>query len=229
MQVKKINIAIDGPAGAGKSTIARKVAEALGYIYVDTGAMYRAVTWQILQDSGWPQQELVIISRIKDMKIEIVPTQDEQLVIVNGIDVTKQIRSTEVTQHVSEIARIAEVRHELVAQQQRLATHKGVVMDGRDIATKVMPDAEIKIFLTASIHERAMRRLKEWQNHEEITKTLTEIENDISTRDQMDEQRAISPLVRAEEAILLDSTSMSIDEVVEYILDLCHSAAKGGP
>ncbi len=229
MQVKKINIAIDGPAGAGKSTIARKVAQALGYIYVDTGAMYRAVTWQILQDSGWPQQESVIIPRIKDMKIEIVPTQDGQLVIVNGIDVTKQIRSTEVTQHVSEIARIAEVRHELVAQQQRLATHKGVVMDGRDIATKVMPDAEIKIFLTASIHERAMRRLKEWQNHEEITKTLTEIENDISIRDQMDEQRAISPLVRAEEAILLDSTSMSIDEVVEYILDLCHSAAKGGP
>jgi cytidylate kinase len=229
VQVKKINIAIDGPAGAGKSTIARKVAQALGYIYVDTGAMYRAVTWQILQDSGWPQQESVIIPRIKDMKIEIVPTQDGQLVIVNGIDVTKQIRSTEVTQHVSEIARIAEVRHELVAQQQRLATHKGVVMDGRDIATKVMPDAEIKIFLTASIHERAMRRLKEWQNHEEITKTLTEIENDISIRDQMDEQRAISPLVRAEEAILLDSTSMSIDEVVEYILDLCHSAAKGGP
>jgi cytidylate kinase len=226
--LNKYNIAIDGPAGAGKSTIARLVAGALGFVYVDTGAMYRAVTWKVLQVGLLPDQTAQVIETAKQMHIELIPSPQGQQVMVDGFDVTKLIRTTAITTHVSQIASIGEVRTLLVSMQQKLAATKGIVMDGRDIGTHVIPDAEIKIFLTASVEERAERRFKEMQVSGDLTMTLQELEQDIARRDQMDQEREISPLVRAEDAILLDSTTMTIPEVVEHILGLCRDTVGGG-
>ncbi len=226
--MKKINIAIDGPAGAGKSTIARKVAQALNYVYIDTGAMYRAVTWKLISNGVTDFNSLNVLAYLKSSKIELFPLVDGQKVLLDGLDVTLQIRSSLVTERVSIVASIAEVREFLVAQQKQMANHKGVVMDGRDIGTTVIPDAEIKIYLTASTRERAIRRMNEWQNSLEYSKTLEEIEADIVLRDQMDQQREISPLIRANDAILMDSTFMTIDDVVNSILKLHDTKLKGG-
>lgn len=224
----KYNIAIDGPAGAGKSTIARLVAGALGFVYVDTGAMYRAVTWKILQEGLLPEQEAEVITVARRMNIELIPRPEGQQVFVDGVDVTKQIRTTAITDYVSQIASIGDIRILLVSMQKQLSVSKGVVMDGRDIGTHVLPDAEIKIFLTASVHKRAERRYKEMQNGDGSAMTLQELEQDIARRDQMDQEREISPLVRAHDAILLDSTSMAIPEVVDQILSLCRDKVGGG-
>ncbi|MNI15080.1 Cytidylate kinase [compost metagenome] len=226
--MEKYNIAIDGPAGAGKSTIARLVAGALGFVYVDTGAMYRAVTWKVLQEGLLPEQEAEVIAVAKHMNIKLIPRPEGQQVLVDGADVTKQIRATSITDHVSQIASIGEIRLLLVATQKQLAASKGVVMDGRDIGTHVLPDAEIKVFLTASVSERAGRRYKEMQDSDDLSMNLQQLEQDIARRDQMDQQREISPLVRAHDAILLDSTSMTIPEVVAYILTLCREKVGGG-
>lgn len=226
--MEKFNIAIDGPAGAGKSTIARLVASALGFVYVDTGAMYRAVTWKVLQQGLLPQHEEKVIALAKRMRIELIPRPDGQQVLVDGVDVTKEIRMTSITDHVSQIASIGEIRQLLVAIQKQMAASKGVVMDGRDIGTHVMPDAEIKIFLTASVRERAERRFKEMQVSGDCAMTLEELEQDIARRDTMDQQREISPLKRADDAILMDSTTMTIDEVVTAILGLCKREVGGG-
>lgn len=224
----KFNIAIDGPAGAGKSTIARLVAGALGFIYVDTGAMYRAVTWKVQQEGLLPEQETEVATLSNRMMIELIPGDEGQQVFVDGVDVTKAIRSTDVTAHVSQIASYGAVRHLLVGLQKQMTVSKGVVMDGRDIGTHVMPDAEIKVFLTASVKERAERRFKELQNSGANTMTLSELEQDIARRDQFDEQREISPLRRAHDAVLMDSTSMTIEEVVDEILGLCKDKVGGG-
>jgi cytidylate kinase len=223
----KYNIAIDGPAGAGKSTIARLVAGALGFVYVDTGAMYRAVTWKVLQEGVEPSDSAQVIETARNMNIELIPGKDGQQVIVDGEDVTGQIRSSRITDHVSEVARIREVRELLVKKQKEMAASKGVVMDGRDIGSQVLPDAEVKVFLTASVRERAERRFKEMkESHPELT--LEQLEEDIARRDRMDEQREVSPLVRAPDAVLIDSTSMTIPEVVDRILELCRAKAPGG-
>lgn len=224
----KFNIAIDGPAGAGKSTIARLVAGALGFVYVDTGAMYRAVTWKVQQEGLSPDQESDVIALANRMCIELVPTAEGQQVYVDGDDVTKAIRTTAITDHVSQIASIGAIRELLVAMQRQMAAAKGIVMDGRDIGTHVIPDAEIKIFLTASVSERAERRFKEMQSSGTCTMTLNELEQDIARRDQLDQNREISPLRRADDAILMDSTSMTINEVVDEILGLCKSKVGGG-
>ncbi|NQX58986.1 (d)CMP kinase [Paenibacillus qinlingensis] len=224
----KFNIAIDGPAGAGKSTIARLVAGALGFIYVDTGAMYRAVTWKVQQEGLLPEQETEVATLANRMQIELIPGDEGQQVIVDGVDVTKAIRSADVTTHVSQIASYGAVRHLLVALQQQMTVSKGVVMDGRDIGTHVMPDAEIKVFLTASVKERAERRFKELENSGTNSLTLSELEQDIARRDQFDEAREISPLRRAHDAVLMDSTSMTIEEVVDEILGLCKDKVGGG-
>ncbi len=226
--MNKLNIAIDGPAGAGKSTIARKVAQQLGYIYVDTGAMYRAVTWKINQLGGISVVEPTLTQWIEHIHIDILPGKEEQQVYLDGEDVTTYLRSDEVTSQVSYVASLPAVRKKLVAEQQKMAAQKGIVMDGRDIGTKVIPDAEIKLFLTASSRERAKRRLQDLQARGESTKSLDDIEKDIATRDQMDEQRIESPLIQAEDALLIDSSYMSIDEVVEYILSLSHTALRRG-
>ncbi|MDF2964320.1 MAG: cytidylate kinase [Paenibacillus sp.] len=223
----KFNIAIDGPAGAGKSTIARLVANTLGFIYVDTGAMYRAVTWNVLRSGLSPDQEAEVIALTERMEIRLAPGDNGQQVFVNGRDVTTEIRSAEVTGHVSPIAAIAEVRRILTVKQKQLAAGKGVVMDGRDIGSHVLPDAELKVFLTASVRVRAERRYKEIQDHRTDV-TLEQLESEIAARDRMDEQRETAPLVQAPDAVLLDTTSMSIPQVVERILELCRTEVGGG-
>jgi cytidylate kinase len=226
--LQKFNIAIDGPAGAGKSTVARMVAGALGFVYVDTGGMYRAVTWKVLQEGLNPEHIEDVIAVARRMEIELQPRNDGQQVWVDGVDVTKWIRSAEVNRYVSQISSIAEVRQILVSKQKQLAAVKGVVMDGRDIGTQVLPGAELKIFLTASVKERADRRFKEMQDGGDRSVTLEQLEQDIARRDQMDQEREISPLVRAEDALLIDCTTMTIPEVVDAILGLCRDKVGGG-
>lgn len=221
----KINIAIDGPAGAGKSTVARLVAGSLGFIYVDTGAMYRAVTWNMLRLGLTPDRAEEVVEATRRMSIELRPGKEGQQVIVSGQDVTDMIRSADINRHVSAVAAIPEVRHILVRMQQQMAAEKGVVMDGRDIGTHVLPNAEVKVFLTASARERALRRFKE-MNDDSIT--LDQLEQDIRKRDRMDEERETSPLRQAEDAVLLDSTEMSREQVVESILEMCRTKVSGG-
>jgi cytidylate kinase len=225
--LEKFNIAIDGPAGAGKSTIARLVANQLGFIYVDTGAMYRAVTWTILSAGLSPEQEAEVIAVAARIDIRLAPGDNGQQVFVDGIDVTTEIRSVEVTNNVSQIARIAEVRSILTVKQKQLAASKGVVMDGRDIGSHVLPDAKLKLFLTASARVRAQRRYEEIR-HSRRDVTLEQLELEIVSRDKMDEQRQTAPLIQAPDAILLDTTNITIPQVVERILDLCRNAAGGG-
>lgn len=220
----KINIAIDGPAGAGKSTIARFVANELGYVYVDTGAMYRAVTLKFLKAGLKLTQINQIIELTSQLNIELIPKQDGQLVFVDGEDLTNTIRSQEVNQNVSELAQLEEVRKLLVSKQKKLANSKGVVMDGRDIGTHVLPDAEIKIYLTASVEERARRRYKEMNKFE---LTLKQLEKEISSRDEADKHRDISPLIVAQGAHVIDCTYMSITEVVQTIIKRCRTKMGG--
>jgi len=225
--LKRINIAIDGPAGAGKSTIARMVAGRLGFVYVDTGAMYRAVTWKALQLGLTPDRTEEIVKAAEAMDIVLKPGPEGQTVIVDGQDVTQEIRSREVTRAVSAIASIPQVRELLVSRQKAMASGKGVVMDGRDIGTHVLPDAELKIFLTADVKERALRRLREL-GPEDRPATLEELEREIARRDKLDAERTISPLVKAPDAVLLDSTGMGVDEVVDRILELSESVMSRG-
>jgi len=212
----RINIAIDGPAGAGKSTIARKVAGKLSYVYVDTGAMYRAATWSMLQQGISSEDVDQVLQAVNNLEIELIPGENGQQVLVGGVDVTEEIRSIAVNAIVSRYAQIEGLRSRLVSLQQQMALRKGVVMDGRDIGTTVLPDAEVKIFMTASIEERALRRYKEMKEQSDIT--LKQLELDIAERDRLDQERTISPLRQAEDAILLDTTNMSIDEVAEFIV-----------
>ncbi|WP_141501076.1 (d)CMP kinase [Paenibacillus luteus] len=213
-----MNIAIDGPAGAGKSTVARRVAEQLGYVYIDTGSMYRAVTL-IAQRAGVSVEQLAkLADLVKSLEIELEPGERGQSVFVNGENVTALIRSREVTLQVSYFAANETVREVLGIMQRRLAERKGVVMDGRDIGSHVLPHAELKIFLTASVKERALRRYREIVDSQTIT--LEQLETEIAERDRLDEQREISPLVCASDAVVLDSTSMTIDEVIHAIVKL---------
>ncbi|MFB5763101.1 (d)CMP kinase [Paenibacillus medicaginis] len=217
----KINIAIDGPAGAGKSTVARRVAEALSYVYVDTGAMYRAATWYLMKHEVLPEDVQEVLQHVPKMVIELKPDPSGQKVICNGVDVTVEIRSLDVTGNVSRYASIAGLREHLTSGQRRMAECKGVVMDGRDIGTTVLPDAELKVFMTASVKERALRRFKELR---EVGITLEQLERDIAARDKLDEEREVSPLRRSEDAMMLDTTYMDIDEVVDTIVSYCKTA-----
>ncbi|WP_054024355.1 (d)CMP kinase [Bacillus sp. FJAT-28004] len=214
----RINIAIDGPAGAGKSTVARKVAEQLGYVYIDTGSMYRAVTLSAQRAGVKVDQTAELAELVKSLEIELEPGEQGQSVFVNGENVTSLIRSREVTLQVSHIAANETVREVLGNLQRKLAERKGVVMDGRDIGSHVLPNAELKIFLTASVKERALRRYREIVDTQTIT--LAELEAEIAERDRLDEQREISPLICAADAIVLDSTAMTIDEVINAIVKL---------
>lgn len=214
----RMNIAIDGPAGAGKSTVARRVAEQLGYVYIDTGSMYRAVTLIALRAGVSVEQLAKLADLVKSLEIELEPGERGQSVFVNGENVTALIRSREVTLQVSYFAANETVREVLGIMQRRLAERKGVVMDGRDIGSHVLPNAELKIFLTASVKERALRRYREIVDSQTIT--LEQLETEIAERDRLDEQREISPLVCASDAVVLDSTSMTIDEVIHAIVKL---------
>ena len=215
----KKTVAIDGPAGAGKSTIAKLVAEKLGYIYIDTGAMYRAVAWKVLDTSVETTDEAIIRTAEKlDVRLRIVG--DAVRVFADDTDVTEAIRTPEVTALVSKVAQLGPVRSKMVELQRGMAKDGGVVMDGRDIASNVLPNADVKIFLTASIEERALRRWKEMKakGYEEPMEKLAA---EIAARDKADSERAISPLVRVPEATLLDTTGMTIDEVVQKVMELC--------
>lgn len=215
---ERINIAIDGPAGAGKSTVARTVAARLGYVYIDTGAMYRAVTLSSRRAGIDPLDSAALAAHASGLTITLAPGENGQLVYLNGEDVTAAIRTRDVNLHVSQVAANEKVRGLLVAKQQELAKDKGVVMDGRDIGSCVLPDAELKVFLTASVKERAQRRFLEAGSA--LGVTLEQLEKEIAERDKMDEQREFSPLRIAPDAVLLDSTSMSIDEVADAIVSL---------
>ena len=222
--MKKIVVAIDGPAGAGKSTIAKLVAEKLGYAYIDTGAMYRSVALKFLQ-TGKDFDEDFISELARTMVIEFKPEASVNRVFVDGQEVTDAIRSAEVTANVSRVAAIGAVREAMVAQQRRMGESGGVLMDGRDIGTVVFPNAQLKIFLTATVEERAMRRYKELiAKGQQVD--LAQLKEDIASRDKQDSERAISPLRQAEDALLLDTSDMNIEQVTTKILELVEEKAQ---
>ena len=217
--MKKSVVAIDGPAGAGKSTIAQMVAKKLGYVYIDTGAMYRAVAWKVLQ-SGQPVTDALILKIIDDTNVSLENVNGQIYVKVDGKDVTGQLRTPAVTGLVSRVAQLAPVREKMVLLQREMARNGAVVMDGRDIASHVLPKADVKVFLTASIEERAKRRWQEVKDKGYVA-DLEELKKEIEARDKADMERAVSPLVRVPEAVLLDTTGMGIEEVVAAVLKLC--------
>lgn len=216
---KKISIAIDGPAGAGKTTIAREVARRLGYKYVDSGAMYRAVAWKTLKLGITLSNEESIIKAAGEMNIDFAEG-DGSCIFVDGVDVSKAIRMPEVTRLSSPVSAISGVRRHLVTQQQRLAEGGGVVMEGRDIGSIVLPDAEIKVFLTASVDERARRRHAEMQTVG-MKVDLESLKHEIEERDHRDSTRSDSPLTKATGAVVIDTDNLSIEEVIQRILVLC--------
>ena len=217
--MKKSVVAIDGPAGAGKSTIAQMVAKKLGYVYIDTGAMYRAVAWKVLQ-SGQPVTDALILKIVEDTNVSLENVNGQIYVKVDGTDVTGQLRTPAVTGLVSRVAQLAPVREKMVLLQREMARNGAVVMDGRDIASHVLPEADVKVFLTASIEERAKRRWQEVKDKGYVA-DLEELKKEIEARDKADMERAVSPLVRVPEAVLLDTTGMGIEEVVAAVLKLC--------
>ena len=217
--VKKIQIAIDGPAGAGKSTIAKIVAEALHFTYIDTGAMYRAVTYKALNENIQLHDAQAIEVMLNNTTIALQPSEHGQLVFVDGEDVSHAIRTNEVTSNVSEVAAHANIREILVAMQQKLAADGGVVMDGRDIATHVLKDAELKIFMSATVEERARRRFLD-NERRGIESTIESLQQEIALRDKLDSEREASPLIQAQDALFLDTTNLSIDEAAQEILKL---------
>jgi cytidylate kinase len=227
LHTSKINIAIDGPAGAGKSTVARLVAGKLGYVYIDTGAMYRAVTWKAIEQGLAFNQQAEIAAMMEATEIELHPGLKGQQVLVDQIDVTDEIRKPAVSQNVSQVAQIRSVRSILSNKQKHMAEQKGIVMDGRDIGSHVLPDAELKLFLTASVEERAERRYKELKDsHPELS--FEELTQDIAQRDKMDQEREVSPLIQAEDAVLINSTGMTIEDVVDHIVKLSLQKINGG-
>jgi cytidylate kinase len=215
---QKLSIAIDGPAAAGKSTVAKIIAEHYSYIYIDTGAMYRALTYKALQENIDLKDEDNVADVLSNINIELHPSENGQIVTINKDNVTEIIRSNEVTNNVSIVAMHPKVREEMLQRQRQLATEGGVVMDGRDIGTHVLPDAELKIFLRASVEERAKRR------HEENLKKgfasdFEQLKQEISNRDKLDSEREVAPLKKAEDAIEIDTTALSIHDVVKRIED----------
>ena len=213
------NIAIDGPAGAGKSTIARRVAKELSFIYVDTGAMYRAIALFHLREQIHTDSEEKVKEALERINISIAYENGEQQVLLNGENVSGQIRTEEVGNMASKISAISCVREKLLDLQRELAQKNDVVMDGRDIGTRILPEAQLKIYLTASADARAQRRYKELME-KGVVCSLEEIKQDIMKRDEQDMNRAIAPLTQAKDAVYLDSSDMTIDEVTEKIKSL---------
>ncbi|USK32347.1 (d)CMP kinase [Bacillus sp. F19] len=213
---RNLSIAIDGPAAAGKSTVAKILAEDYSYVYIDTGAMYRALTYKAIQENAELENEELLKEILSNIKIDLIPSEKGQLVYVNRENVTGVIRTHEVTNSVSIVAKHASVREEMVKRQKEMASGGRVVMDGRDIGTHVLPDAEVKIFLRASVLERAKRR-----HDENLSKgfesDLEQLKLDIARRDKLDSERVIAPLKKADDAVEIDTTSLSITGVVEEI------------
>ena len=219
MNTKKIAIAIDGPAGAGKSSISKVVANELGYLYIDTGAMYRGVTWAVLDSHFNVNNQKDVESLLPSLDLTLEPTANACKVFVKGQDVTDLIRQQQINENVSTIASYKGVREYLVERQQAMAAVGGVILDGRDIGSVVLPKAELKIYLTASVDARAKRRWLEVQGTSN-EQSLEDIKKNVESRDEMDKNRDESPLVCVEDAIVVDSSNMTFDETVEHILHL---------
>lgn len=221
----KLQIAIDGPASAGKSTVAKLVAKKLGYVYCDTGAMYRATTYAAKKNHVAYDDDQGLKEMLEKTEIRFVPAEPEQKVFVNETEVTKTIRLPEIANNVSTVSAQKSVRADLTERQRMIAEQGGIVMDGRDIGTTVLPNAEVKIFLVASVHERAVRRFKE--NVEKgIDTPLDVLEKEIEERDYKDSHRKISPLTQAKDAVLVDTTALSIEEVVAKIMEIIEKVQK---
>jgi len=231
--MKKLTIAIDGPAGSGKSSVARVVAQRLGYLYLDSGAMYRALALKALEHNGLAltsEKELEALARATQIELEAVPASlgdptVHNRVLLDGEDVTQAIRTGEVAQAASRVATIAGVRAVLVAAQQRAGLQGGVVMEGRDIGTVVFPCAELKVFLEAAAEARAERR---WKEHAEKGEHLPlgQVQEEVRQRDRRDIERKVSPLVRAADAVLVDNTAMGVEETARLIILLAHEREK---
>lgn len=212
-------IAIDGPASSGKSTIAKRLADQYSLVYVDTGAMYRTLTYLALKKDIPVDDEKQLVELLRTVKITFKRTNEGQLVYANDENVTDVIRGHEVTNNVSEVSSFEKVREELVSRQQQIAQNTGVVMDGRDIGTVVLPEADVKIFLVASVEERAERRFLE-NKEKGISSDFEQLKQEIVARDTYDSNRKVSPLKQAEDAVRVDTTGLSIQEVVDRCVEI---------
>lgn len=224
--MKYVSVAVDGPAGSGKSTITKMVAKSLGFNYVDTGAMYRALTYNFLSNGLDELEEEKIKELLSktDFKVEYV--DGVQYVYVNDEEVSDKIRTSEVSKFTSLFAKSPAVRDFLIDTQRNLANTNNIIMDGRDIASVVLPNADVKIFLTASVEERARRRVLDFERQGIENVDFEKVKEDIKARDWQDENRDIAPLVKVESATLIDTTSLTIDEVVEKMTELVKSVEK---
>ena len=224
--MKYVSVAVDGPAGSGKSTITKMVAKSLGFNYVDTGAMYRALTFNFLSNGLDELEEEKIKELLSktDFKVEYV--DGVQYVYVNDVEVSDKIRTAEVSKFTSLFAKSPAVRDFLIDTQRNLANTNNIIMDGRDIASVVLPNADVKIFLTASVEERARRRVLDFERQGIKNVDFEKVKEDIKARDWQDENRDIAPLVKVDSATLLDTTSLTIDEVVEKMAELVKSIEK---
>ena len=219
MNTHKIAVAVDGPAGAGKSSISKIVAKKLGYLYIDTGAMYRSVTWAVLHNHIDVNNQKAVEALLPELDLTMEASDDSCKVFLAGQDVTDFIRTPQVNNAVSIVASYKGVRQYLVERQRLMAEAGGVILDGRDIGSVVLPNAELKIYLTASVEARAMRRYLEVKGTVN-EQTLEDIKDSVMQRDDMDKNRKESPLIQVEDAVLVDSSEMTFDETVEHILHL---------
>lgn len=217
--MKRFAIAVDGPAGSGKSTVAKAVAKRLGIIYVDTGAMYRGVAYYCIQNGVNCCDEKAVLALLEEIRLEIQPTEEGQRIFIDNEDITQKIRTQEIGQGASEVAIIQSVRQKLGDMQRQMAKENSVVMDGRDIGTYVLPQAEVKIYMDASVDERALRRMGELQAKGEKP-DFEEVRDAIIRRDENDMNRQHNPLRKAQDAIYLDTTKMSIEDSVEKIISI---------
>ncbi|MFQ7476704.1 (d)CMP kinase [Anaerotignum sp.] len=223
--MKKFAVAVDGPAGSGKSTVAKEIAKALGILYIDTGAMYRTVGMACLKKGIDPADEGAVVASLDDLDMKIFPEAGGQRILLDGEDITSSIRTEEIGKAASGVAAYQKVREKLVEIQQGLAKEQSVIMDGRDIGTKVLPDAEVKIYLDASVEERAKRRVGELEAQGK-TADLEIIREEIAHRDYQDMHRENSPLCRAEDAVNVDTTGLDIPAVTEKLLALIAEKTK---
>lgn len=222
--MKYISVAVDGPAGSGKSTITKMVAKNLGYNYVDTGAMYRGLTYDFLKNNLTELDEKKIELLLSKVKFEVKFIDRVQYVFVNDEDVSEKIRTAEVSKFTSLFAKSPAVREFLIDTQRNLAMSNNIIMDGRDIASVVLPNADVKIFLTASVEERARRRVLDFERQGVVDIDFDKVKADIAARDYQDENRDIAPLVKVDDAVLIDTTNLTITEVVEKMTELIKKA-----